>query len=175
MKTSTRIIAITAAAFALGSGGLAFARQGQGDAGCMGAAMGQGTGQGMGKHQGGPGGKHGAGNPAEVASRLAAAKTALAITAAQEPAWQTFEGVARQHAETRQAMRSTMQGTMQGQAASADHAAQREVMMKQREGRRAESEAARQALYAVLTPEQKAIADKQLGAGPGHRMAMHRH
>ena len=167
MKTSTRIIAITAAAFALGTGGLAFAGHGQGNAGCMGADKGQG----MGRHQGGPGGQRGAGNPADVAARLAAAKTTLAITAAQEPAWQAFEGVARQHAEARQAMRSTMQG----QAASADHAAQREAMMKQREAHRAESEAARQALYAVLTPEQKAIADKQLGARHGHRMAMHRH
>jgi LTXXQ motif family protein len=171
MKTSTRIIAITAAAFALGTSGLAFAGHSQGDAGCMGA----GKGQGMGRHQGGPGGQRGAGNPADVAARLAAAKTSLAITTAQEPAWQAFEGMARQHAEARQAMRSTMQGAMQGQAASADHAAQREAMMKQREAHRAESEAARQALYAVLTPEQKAIADKQLGAGPGHRMAMHRH
>jgi len=176
MKTSTRIIAISAAAVALGMGGLAFAHQGQGGMDCMGSGMGQG----MGKHgggPGGPGGMRGAGNAADLATRLAAVKTELVITAAQEPAWQKFEGTARQQAEARQAMHSAMQARMQDPKAAAgvDHTAQCESMMKHRDSQQAEREAARQALYAVLTPEQKTIADQRLGAGPGHRMAMHKH
>jgi hypothetical protein len=173
MKTTTRFIALTAAVLALGTSGLVMAHQGKGDAGCTGAGTGH---QGMGMQHGGPGGMRGA-SAADVASRLATVKTELGITAAQEPAWQTFETVARQHAEARQAMRSAMQARMQdpNAAAGVDHAAQREAMMKQRESHKAEGEAARRALYAVLTPEQKAIADRQLGAGPGHRMAMRKH
>jgi Spy/CpxP family protein refolding chaperone len=108
----------------------------------------------------------GAENAADVTARLATVKTELKITAAQEPAWEKFEGVVRQQAGARQAMRSTMQGRMQDPkaAASGDHAAQRESMMKLREGKRAERDAARQALYAVLTPEQKTLADQKLNA-----------
>ena len=119
----------------------------------------------------------GAENAADVTARLATVKTELKITAAQEPAWEKFEGVVRQQAGARQAMRSTMQGRMQDPkaAASGDHAAQRESMMKLREGKRAERDAARQALYAVLTPEQKTLADQKLNADQGHRMGMHKH
>lgn len=191
MKTSTKLLSIAAAALALGAGGLVFAQAGQGPYGCMGGGPGmqQGTQQGMGMHGGmrggmGPGahggmgaGMQGAGQPADAAAHLATAKTDLKITATQEPAWQAFEAVVRQQAETRQALRTAMQARMQDPAAAAsiDHAAQREAMMKLRDSDQAARDTARQALYAVLSPEQKALADQRLGAGPGHRMGAHRH
>ncbi len=169
MKTSTKIIATVAATLALGAGGLVFAHQGQGGMGNMGP--------GMGMQGGGHGGMRGAEGDADITARLATVKNELKITTAQEPAWQKFEGVVRQQADARRAMRSTMQARMQdpNAAASIDHAAQRDSMMKLREGNRAERDAARQALYAVLTPEQKTLADQKLSAGHGrrHHMSMH--
>jgi len=178
MKTSTKIIATAAAAIALGAGGLVFAQQGQGHMGNMGR-MGQGgqMGAGMGMQGGGHGGMRGAESTADVAARLAAVKAELKITTAQEAAWQKFEGVVRQQADTRQAMRGAMQARMQDPKAAAevDHATQRESMMKLREASQAERDAARQALYAVLSPEQKALADQKLAAGQGQRKGMHKH
>lgn len=180
MKTSTQILSIAAAALALGAGSLAFAHDGPGPNGRMGGGMGM---QGMGMHGGGPGamgmgmGMRGAGQPGDPAAHLATAKAELKITAAQEPAWQAFETLVRQQAQARQALRATMQARMQdpATAASIDHAAQRNEMMKLRDSDQATRDAARQALYAVLSPEQKALADQRLGAGPGHRMGGHRH
>ena len=172
MKTSTKIIAAAAAVVALGAGGLVFAQQGEGHMGHQGQ-----MGAGMGMQDGGHGGMRGSENAADVTARLATVKTELKITTAQEPAWQKFEGVVRQQADARQSMRSTMQARMQDPkaAASVDHAAQRESMMKLRDGNRAERDAARLALYAVLTPEQKTLADQKLNADKGHRMGMHKH
>ena len=165
MKTSTQIITTAIAALALGAGGLVFAQQGQGD-GSMHRGM----------HGGMHGGKHSAQTAEDVAARLATLKTELAITAAQEPAWQQFEGVVREHAQARQAMRASMQARMQDPAAAAstDHAAQREAMMKLHEKHKAEGDAARKALYAVLTPEQKALADQRLMHGRQGK-GMHKH
>lgn len=178
MKTSTKIIAAAAAAVALGAGGLVFAQQGQGHMGRMGQGgqMGQ-MGAGMGMQGGGHGGMRGTESAADVTARLATVKSELKITAAQETAWQKFEGVVRQQADTRQAMRGAMQARMQDpkSAAEVDHAAQRESMMKLREASQAERDAARQALYAVLSPEQKALADQKLAAGQGQRKGMHKH
>lgn len=187
MKTSTKIIATAATAIALGAGGLVFAQQGQGHMGRMGQGgqggqmgqMGTGMGMGMGMQGGGPGGMRGTQSATDVTARLATVKAELQITAAQEAAWQKFEGVVRQQADARQAMRGAMQARMQDPKAAAevDHAAQRESMMKVREAHQAERDAARQALYAVLSPEQKALADQKLGAGQGQgqRKGMHKH
>lgn len=84
----------------------------------------------------------------------------------------------REQAEARLTLRTAMQARMQDPAAAAsiDHAAQRDAMMKLRESDQAARDTARQALYAVLSPEQKALADQRLGAGLGHRMGgAHRH
>lgn len=184
MKTSTQILSIAAAALTLGAGGLAFAHDGPGPNGRMGGGMGMHPGmgmQGMGMQGGGPGamgmGMRGAGQPGNPTAHLAAAKAELKITAAQEPAWQAFETVVRQQAQARQTLRANMQARMQdpATASSIDHAAQRNEMMKLRDSDHAARDAARQALYAVLSPEQKALADQRLGAGPGHRMGGHRH
>jgi Spy/CpxP family protein refolding chaperone len=168
LKTSTRILSISAAVLALGAGGFAFAQASHEGHGRMGS--------GMGMHGGAHGGMGGAG-PADAAARLAATKAELKITAAQEPAWQAYEAVVRQQAESRQAMRTAMQARMQDPAAAAgiDHDAMRETMHQQRESNRAARDKARQALYAVLSPEQKAVADQRLHFGSGHRKGAHHH
>lgn len=186
MKTSTRILSISAAVLALGAGGFAFAQGNHGAQGHMGGGMGMHGGMGMGKHGGAHGGMggnmHGGGQAGDVATSLAATKTELKITAAQEPAWQAFETVVRQQADARQALRSSMQARMQDPAAAAkiDHTAQRETMHKLHETNQAAQEKAREALYAVLSPEQKQLADQRLGGAHGQgmggqRMGGHRH
>jgi hypothetical protein len=194
LKTSTRILSISAAVLTLGAGGFAFAQASNEGRDCMGGGMGmhqgmqQGMQQGMGKHGGAHGGTHGGkgggmgggmrgAGPADAAARLAATKAELKITAAQEPAWQAYEAVVRQQAESRQATRTAMQARMQDPAAAAgiDHAAMRETMHQQRESNQAARDQARQALYAVLSPEQKAVADQRLHFGPDHRKGAHHH
>ena len=174
MKTTTKIIAITMAIASLAAAPAVLAHQGMG----MGMGMQQGQGQGMGAGMMGHGrgmspgmGRMQGGDPAMAATRLAEFKATLKITAAQEPAWSKFEATMRQQAEARQAMRTTMQAQMKDGKAPADMSAQRDAMQKLR----AERDAARTELFAVLTPEQKALADRQ-GQGRhgrhGHRMAM---
>jgi Spy/CpxP family protein refolding chaperone len=172
MKTSTRIIAVAAAVIALGAGGFVFAGQGP----CQNSSMGSGMAMQHGG-QGGHGGMRGAENATDAPARLAAVKSELKLTAAQEPVWQKFEGVVLQQAQAREALRTAMQARMQDPSAAAnvDHAAQRASMMKLRETDRAARETARQELMAVLTPEQKSLADQRLSAGHGSRMAMHKH
>ncbi|MBL0085837.1 MAG: Spy/CpxP family protein refolding chaperone [Ideonella sp.] len=195
MKTATKIIAATVTLASLAAASVVLAHPGQGmgmgpgmGMGMMGHGMGPGMGQGMGMGPGmgmmghgmGPGmaGRmHGPQTGATAASHLSELKAQLKITAAQEPAWQKFDAFVRQQAETSQAMRTTMQAQMQAQrndpkAAPIDYAAQREAMGKLRDTHLAARDAARKELYAVLTPEQKAIADQHMRPGRGHRMAM---
>lgn len=161
MKTTTSIIA----ALALGAAGLAFAHPGYGpgDTGRMGPGMG------MGMYGGGHGGMYGMPQGGDPIAYLATLKAELKISAAQEPAWQQYENVVRQQVAARQAMQARMQDP--ATAATVDHAAQHEAMVTLRDAR----QAAHQALYATFTPEQKALADQRLGAGPGHRKGGHRH
>jgi Spy/CpxP family protein refolding chaperone len=101
-------------------------------------------------------------------------KSELKITAAQEPAWEKYQALVLQQAQTAQATRSAMQAQMQDpKAASAvDHAAQHEAMVKLRQEHQAARSAARNELLAVLTPEQKALAEQRLGTGYGRHMSM---
>ncbi|OGB07987.1 MAG: hypothetical protein A3E25_01720 [Burkholderiales bacterium RIFCSPHIGHO2_12_FULL_69_20] len=174
MKTTTKIIALTMAIASLTAVPVVFAHQGMG----MGQGMQQGQGMGPGMMGHGPAmgpgmgmGRMAGGDPAQHATRMAEFKTALKITAEQEPAWTKFEATMRQQAEARQALRTTMQAQMKDGKMPADMSAQREAMQKLR----AERDAARTELFAMLTPEQKALADRQ-GQGRhgrhGHRMAM---
>lgn len=181
MAISSRILSISATVLALGIGGFVYAQATeatQGTHGHMGGGNGMHGGASGAMHAGMGGGMHGAGQPADAATRLAATKAELKITADQEPAWQAFETVVRQQAEARQAMRTAMKARMQAPAAAAnvDHTAMRESMQKTRESAQAASEEARKALYAVLSPEQKVMADQRLGdhhgkgSGLGHGM-----
>ena len=128
-------------------------------AGPMGPGMGYGMGfGGMGMHGFGYG-------PAAADGRLAALKSELKITAAQESQWQAFAGQAKQGAEAMQSLITTMQNS---QAATApERLALRNEIMKKRLEQSEKSAAAFKDLYAALTPEQKAIMD-QGPRGPGY-------
>lgn len=183
MKLTYKIIAGVAASLSLAAAGVVYANPGYGMG--MGQAMNMGTGHGMAGAMGGMGMGYGmaggmmagADGAAMAASRLADLKAELKITPAQEAAWLTFENLARQQAAAMQAMRSQMLAQMQNQqpgATGIDHAAQRDAMMALHDANQAAHSAALKDLYAVLTPEQKAIADQRLNAMGGHRTAHHR-
>ncbi len=176
MKLTYKIITGVAAALSLAAVGAVYAQQGGG----MG---GYGPGYGMGGARGGrmgygmAGGMHGIDGGAMATSRLADLKTELKITPAQETAWLAFENLAKQQAAAMQAQRSQMQAQMQNQqpgAASTDFAAQRNAMMALRDANQAAREAAVKDLYAVLTPEQKTIADQRLNGMGGYPAGQHR-
>jgi len=173
MKAASRILVAVAIAAAVGS---AFAagpgwRGGPGPAagygpGSENCAMmgGPGAGAGYGPMMGGMGGRMGGGgmmNPAAAESRLDGVKGALKLTAEQGSAWNAYASVVKAQAETRAKFRE--------QIAATDPAARAELQSKHfatnAEAAR-EIGAARDGLYAVLTPEQKATADRLIG-GPG--------
>jgi Spy/CpxP family protein refolding chaperone len=185
MKTTTKFAAVSLATLSIAVASAVFAHPGMGFGPGMGPGMGYGMGPGMGMGYGmgpgygmgmGPGmrgGMAGPETPAVVGARLSDLKTELKITAAQDGAWQAYAMVVQKQAEQRQALRTQMQAQMQDPKAAApvDRAAQHEAMTKVRDEHLAARSAALKDLYAVLTPEQKALADQQLQAMPGHRMA----
>jgi hypothetical protein len=113
------------------------------------------------------------GNPgAAVESRLAALKSDLKISSEQETAWQAYASKAKQQAEAMQALMTTMQGSTQ--ASVPERLALRTEMMKKRQEGMEGMTSSFKDLYAVLTTEQKAIADQRVGgfgpmAGPEFR------
>ena len=121
--------------------------------------MGPGFGPGMGM---GPGHGPMAGvDPTAMAdARLADMKTQLQITAAQETAWQGFVATAKQQAVSMQAARAQM---FESAGTAPDRMALRTQMMQQRTASMATMTSVFNALYAVLTPKQKAIADQSFG------------
>lgn len=126
--------------------------------------MGYGHGPGMGMGHG-----HGpmaGGDPSAMAdARLSDLKAQLKITTSQETAWQTFEAETKQQAASMQAMRAEMQASA---GTAPEQMSQRATAMQQRAAGMATMANAFGALYAVLTPEQKAIADQHVGT-MGHR------
>ena len=126
--------------------------------------MGQGFGPGMGV---GPGHGPMAGvDPAAMAdSHLSDLKAQLNINTSQEAAWQAFATQAKAQAASMQAMRAQMQ---QDTGTAPERMAQRTTAMQQRAAGMVTMTNAFGALYAVLTPEQKAIADQNVGM-MGHR------
>lgn len=171
MKPTTTFAAVVLAALSFAAANTVFAHPGMG----MGPGMGQGMGPGMGQHAG-PGMRHSMGGPetaAVVQARLAALKAELKITAAQESAWAAYAGVVQQQAEQREATRTQMQTRMHDPKLSdAERTALRDSMMKTRDQHLVARTAAIKDLQAVLTPEQRAIADTRLQPLRGHRMAM---
>lgn len=175
MKTTTKIVAGTIAALSLATASAVFAHQGMGPGMGMGAGPGMGMGSGMG--HGMRGGMHGPESAAVTAARLSDLKAELKITPTQDNAWQAYATVVQQQAAARESMRTQMQAQMQAQmqeksaAAPVDRSARHEAMSQQREQHFAARSAAVKDLYAVLTPEQKALAEQRLSAMPGHGMA----
>jgi hypothetical protein len=148
----------------------------------MGRGMGNGPGYGPGAGMGrgmGPGGGAGPmgygpmgrgmgpqayGNPAAAADwRLSGLKSELKITSAQESAWKAFSDQAKQQAEAMQKLMTGAQGN--AQATAPERIEQRNQVMKKQQEQMEKGAAAFKDLYAVLSPEQKALADQ--GFGPG--------
>jgi periplasmic protein CpxP/Spy len=126
--------------------------------------MGHGFGPGMGMGPGhGP--MAGVDPSVMVDSHLNDLKAQLKITAAQDAAWQTFTAAAKQQAAGMQAMRAQMQ---QDSGTAPERMAQHATAMQQHGAAMATMTNAFSSLYAVLTPEQKAIADQNFGM-MGHR------
>jgi len=196
MKTTTKIIAAAAATLSLALAGAVFAHPGGGmgwgpgmghgpgmgmgpgmgygpGMGGMGPGMGYGPGMGMGPGMRGMGpGAGGSDMAAATAGRLAALKVQLKITAAQDSAWKAYESVVTQQSTAMQAKRddfhAKLQNTQPG-ATPADMAAHRDAMFALRESGFAANSAALKDLYAVLTPEQRAIADRTMNYAGGRR------
>ena len=101
---------------------------------------------------------------ARADARLADLKTQLKITAEQDTAWQTFANAVKEQASGMQALRAQMQA---GSATAPERMAQRASAMQQRTEAMTTMTKAFDALYGVLTPEQKTIADQHFGTmGP---------
>jgi LTXXQ motif family protein len=176
MKNITKIIVATVSVASLAAVSIVSAHPGGGygmgygqgmgpGIGMMGHGYGVGPGAGMGPGFG-MGGMYGFESPAVMAARLSDLKSTLKITPAQEPAWATYEAQVRQQVETRQTFHAAMLAQMQDPKATIDHNAQHEAMSKLI----AAQAEARNALYAVLTPEQKALLDRPRGPGYGWHM-----
>ena len=102
-----------------------------------------------------------------VTSRLADLKTELKITTDQDAAWQAFADAAKQQATGIQAIRAQM---LTDSGTAAERMALRASAMQQRAEGMTTMSKAFSALYAVLTPEQKTIADQHFGTfGPRGR------
>ena len=188
MKTTTKIIAAAAATLSLALAGAVFAHPGGGMGWGPGAGNGWGPGMGMGAGMGygpgmggmgmGPGmrgmgpGAGGYDMAAATAGRLAAFKTQLKITPAQDGAWKAYESVVTQQSTAMQALRDDFHAKLQSAQPGAtppDMAAQHQAMFALRESSFAANSAALKDLYAVLTPEQRAIADRTMNYAGGRR------
>jgi Spy/CpxP family protein refolding chaperone len=107
-------------------------------------------------------GPQGFGNPSAMAdARNAYFKSELKITPAQEGAWKVYADQRKQQVEAMQALRSTVQGS--AQATAPERLELRNQLMKKRQEQMEKGTAAFKELYAVLTPEQKALADQRAG------------
>lgn len=138
----------------------------------------QGMGHGMGGHQGmmgGPGGMMGMGRGGiggmgqgmfgsveQTRERLGQARTELGITGAQQDAWQAYEQAVLGQSALMSAHRETMMGS--GSRPTGD---QRVAMHQQGSQMMQQTTQARQGLYQVLTPQQRAQADNLIGPGFG--------
>ena len=151
MKRTHKFIAGAVTGIALAVAGATFAQP------YGGMAPGMGHGMGMGPGHGPMAGV----DPAVMAdAHLNSLKAQLSITAAQEDAWQTFATQAKQQAASMQTMRAQMQA---GTGSAPEQMGQRAAAMQQRATGMATMTNAFGALYAVLTPAQRAIADQNVG------------
>ena len=115
------------------------------------------------------------GNPAAAADwRLSGLKSELKITAAQESAWKVFADQTKQQAEAMQSLMTSAQGN--AQATATERLELRKQIMKKRQEQMEKATTAFKDLYAVLAPEQKALADQHAGFGMmgGRGMAFNR-
>lgn len=99
---------------------------------------------------------------AMIEGRLAYLKSALKITDKQEAAWQAYGAKAKQQGVAMQASRAAL-SAQNASGSAPERMTQRTAMMKQRIDNMETMNAALKDLYAVLTPEQKTIADQHFG------------
>ena len=105
---------------------------------------------------------------ARAEQRLTRLKSELKLTAEQEPLWQAFaEKSKTQGGKGMQAMRDSMQSDKPVPAP--ERMAQMQSMMKERLAGMESVHESFSRLYAALTPEQKAAADKHFSMAGGHR------
>ena len=104
---------------------------------------------------------------ARVEQRLARLKSELKLTAQQEPLWQAF--AEKSQAGAGKGMQAMREGMKDDKPVSApDRMAQMQGMMKERLVAMESVNDSFNRLYAALTPEQKAAADKQFSAAGRH-------
>ena len=95
---------------------------------------------------------------ATVDKRLARFKEELKITSSQEPVWNAYEEKTRSNVKD---MRDQMQAAMHDTAETAPERFDRHIeLMKKRLANFENMDDALKGLYAALTPEQKAVADR---------------
>jgi hypothetical protein len=128
-------------------------------------------GMGYGPH-GGPG-MRGPATPEQATQRLAPLKDALKLQPNQMAAWNAFEGKVKANAQARAKLRESMPAPA-NRDAMADF---RVSMMKFNAQAADETNQARKALVATLTPEQKATFDSfrpgPMAGGPGYGQGRH--
>lgn len=108
----------------------------------------------------GPGATAGAGPVAHMEQRLSFLKNELKITPDQESAWNAYAGQAKAQATTMEAFHAQPPIAAQSPAERIEqHAARMNLRAKQVTA----MSASLKDLYAVLTPEQKAVADRNFG------------
>lgn len=198
MKTRTALFATTALVATLAAAGAAIAHPGMGRGMGSGMGMGQGMGPetcqmqqpgaqcpqgagpaagarqgmgpGMGKGMGMGPGLHGQQAGVPAANQLADVKATLKITAEQETAWNSYAAVVSRQVDARNNMHEKMQAQFADPKATLpDRSAMQETMFKFRQEMQAQRTAALKDLYAVLTPEQKTLADQNLSGMGGMR------
>lgn len=122
-------------------------------------------------------GGRGMGGPGAMADRveghLAFLKAELKITPAQEPRWNTFAAVMRDHSRTMGEMMQSMRGQRRGGRSTLPERLDRaEKMMSMHRDEMRKMAAAVRPLYAALSPAQRRTADDLLGHMSGGPMMM---
>lgn len=170
MKRTYQILSGIAIVASLGIASAVYAHGGgfgPGAGSCMGNGPGMGLAYGpmggMAGPQGMPGRMADRGNfdpAAMMEGRLVYLKSALNITDQQDAAWQAYGAKVKQQGEVMLASRTAMHNAA---GSVTEQMALRTAMMKQHLDNMETMNAALKDLYAVLTPEQKAIADRHFG------------
>lgn len=164
MKKFTIAVRSAAAVAAFAAAAVASAQP----CGGMGAGFGPGMGMGGGFGMGPGRAARGDVDHAAVAEgRLAYLKSTLKITPAQESAWEAFTTASKAQAASMDAMREKMWAST---GSAPERVAARAEAMQQRASAMAATGKALASLYAVLTPEQKALADRNFGMGGPYAM-----
>jgi Spy/CpxP family protein refolding chaperone len=170
MKRATKIAVAVGLALGLGTAVVVAQPYGWGGGMMGGRMMGGGPGMmsgGPGMMGGGPGMMGGGGYGYNIEDRLTAQKSALKITPEQEDAWKAYADIAKKQADVMFAQHEAMWKS--APSSSAERYELHSKFMAQRAEQHEALSTAYKGLYAVLTPEQRALADQRGGFGYGPR------